>query len=84
MKVLLYIYANVGAQGRISDGGVFNSCSLSQKLDRGILNLPPDEPLAEGRMHVPYVIVADNAFALKRNVMVPFSDAECLIKSEKN
>jgi len=67
-----FTYAYVGAQGRISDGGVFNSCSLALKIDRGLLNLPPLEPLAvNGEKCVPYVIVADNAFALKQNIMVP-------------
>ncbi len=67
-----FTYAYVGAQGRISDGGVFNSCSLALKIDRGILNLPPPEPLTINReKFVPYVIVADNAFALKQNIMVP-------------
>lgn len=66
-----FTYANIGAQGRISDGGVFNDSSFALKMDRGTLNLPTDEPLATGRKCVPYVIVADNAFALKKNIMIP-------------
>lgn len=74
-----FTYANVGCQGRISDGGVFNQCSLAQKLEKGILNLPPPEALAEGRKPVPYVIVADNAFALKENMMNPYSGQDSQI-----
>lgn len=66
-----FICANVGSQGCISAGDVFNSCSLAEKIDRNTLNLLIDEPLAVGRKCVSYVIVADNVFALKRNVMVP-------------
>ncbi len=70
-----FLYANIGAQGRISDGGVFNSSSLAQKMDSGTINLPPPEPLAAGRICVPYVIVADNAFALRENMLVPYPGA---------
>ncbi len=66
-----FIYANVGAQGRISDGGVFNATSFATKLAGDDLNLPPAEPLAPGRPPVPYVIVGDAAFGLKKNLMIP-------------
>lgn len=73
-----FTYANIGAQGRISDGGVFNNCSLSRKLAQETLHLPPPEPLADERKSVPYVIVADNAFGLKKNLMVPYPGHEKL------
>ncbi len=34
---------------------------------------PNDEPLPERHTPVPYVIVADNAFPLTRNILKPFS-----------
>ncbi len=71
-----FTYANIGAQGRISDGGVFNSCSLAKNIDGGTLHLPADEPLVNGGKCTPYVIVADNAFALKKNIMVPYPGRE--------
>lgn len=66
-----FMYANVGAQGRISDGGVFNATSLAKKIEGGNLNLPEEEPLAPGQPPAPYVIVGDAAFGLKRNLMIP-------------
>ena len=64
-----FIYADVGCQGRISDGGVFKYTSLYEKLERKRLRLPPDQPLAEGRIPVPYLFVGDDAFALSRYLL---------------
>lgn len=66
-------YANIGCQGRISDGGVFSNCSLSEKLENKTLNLPLPEPLPNRNTCVPYVILGDSAFPLKENIMVPYS-----------
>jgi hypothetical protein len=68
-----FLYIDVGAQGSISDGGVFNHCSFKKDLDSDRLNLPPKRFLPGGQMIVPYVIVADDAFALSRNLMKPYS-----------
>ncbi|XP_046145446.1 protein ANTAGONIST OF LIKE HETEROCHROMATIN PROTEIN 1-like [Osmia bicornis bicornis] len=67
------IYCDVGCKGRISDGGVFNRCSLSNALERNAINIPPANPLVENGPPVPYVIVADDAFALKSYMMKPYS-----------
>ncbi|XP_050517397.1 uncharacterized protein LOC126892027 [Diabrotica virgifera virgifera] len=66
-------YSNIGSQGRISDGGVFNNCSLYEALENKTLNLPTDEPLPMRENPVPYVIIGDNAFPLKEYLMVPYS-----------
>ncbi|KAK7575721.1 hypothetical protein V9T40_012007 [Parthenolecanium corni] len=64
--------ANIGAQGRISDGGVFRNTELFRKLEKKELNLPNPKPLRDGGPHIPYVIVGDNAFPLTDFLMVPF------------
>lgn len=66
------IYANIGTNGRVSDGGVFNNCGLSRALQDNTLNLPPPEPLPGRSKQVPYVVVADDAFALKPYLMKPY------------
>lgn len=66
------LYANVGANGRVSDGGVFNNCGLSTSMQENTLNLPPPESLPGRTKQVPYVIVADDAFALKPYLMKPY------------
>lgn len=65
-----FIYADAGCQGRCSDRGVFSYTSLYEKLDQLRLRLPPDLPLVEGRIPVPYVL--DDDFALSRNTLKPF------------
>lgn len=65
-------YANIGAQGRISDGGVFQNTDLFRKFEKKEMNLPNPAPLQNGGPTIPYVIVGDNGFALKDYLMVPF------------
>lgn len=66
------IYANIGANGRVSDGGVFNNCELSRALQENTINLPPPKPLTGRTKQVPYVVVGDDAFALKSYLMKPY------------
>jgi hypothetical protein len=40
-----FIYANVGCQGRISDGGVFKNCDLYKKMVNNSLDIPQALPL---------------------------------------
>lgn len=63
-----FIFADIGSQGRISDGGVFNSL-LWQKICSDDLNLPADCPLLGSSNDVPYVFLADGAFAISKHVM---------------
>lgn len=67
-----FIYIDVGSNGRISDGGVFNKCSFAEALDCNALNIPHPEPLPGRGIETPYMLVADDAFALKPNIMKPF------------
>lgn len=67
-----FLFADVGCQGRISDGGVLNTTSLGQKLEGNTLKLPEPRALFDGQMPAPFVIVADDAFALTENVIKPY------------
>lgn len=67
-----FIYIDVGSNGRISDGGVFNKCPFAQALDSNALNIPQPDPLPGRELEAPFVLVADDAFALKPNIMKPF------------
>lgn len=53
-------YVDIGANGRVSDGGVFQDCSIFTPLENNIL---PDGG----------VIVGDDAFPLKTYLMKPYS-----------
>ena len=72
-----YMYADVGNNGRVSDGGVWNKCSLSQAIDDGTISLPPPKCLPFGRTEVPHVFVCNDAFALKPHMMKPYPQ-QCL------
>ena len=66
------LFADVGTNGRVADGGVWNKCSFLKSLERGSLGVPDCKPLPFGQELVPYVVVADDAFALRSFVMKPY------------
>jgi hypothetical protein len=67
-----FMFADIGSQGRISDGGVLQNSVLWKKICDGELNLPEPSPLPGSRVGVPYVFLGDGAFALSTHVMKPF------------
>ncbi|RVE54881.1 hypothetical protein evm_000248 [Chilo suppressalis] len=71
-KKYRFMYADVGCQGRISDGGVFRNSSLFEKLERDALHIPGPSALPGSDIMAPYVFVADNAFPLHTNIMKPY------------
>lgn len=66
------LYIDVGCNGRVSDGGVFNNCTLSTALMNNTLNFPSALPLPGRAKPVPYVVVADDAFSLKPYLLKPY------------
>ena len=79
-----FLYADVGCQGRVSDGGVYRNSSFAQQISSLQLKLPADRPLPRSRNPawepfetddlVPFVFVADSAFPLSRHCMKPFPE----------
>ena len=71
---LKFIYIDVGAYGKSSDGGIFANSSIGEALHSKKLKLPRDSFLPEspdlGKM--PYVFVGDEAFPLLPNLMRPY------------
>ena len=59
-----FIYVDIGCNGRVSDGGVFKNCMLYKELEQETLNLPKPSVLPGSTCVSPYVIVADDAFAM--------------------
>lgn len=68
-----FMYVNVGAQGRISDAGIFNNCRFYRAIQKNELGLPCPDLLSGTDVIMPYVVVADDAFPLMTNIMKPFS-----------
>lgn len=68
-----FSFVDIGCQGRISDGGVFNKCKLFRKIEDRSLNIPAPKSLPERTLKLPFVFVADSAFPLTENIMKPYS-----------
>ncbi|KAL2086466.1 hypothetical protein ACEWY4_017525 [Coilia grayii] len=71
---LCFRIIDVGAYGRGSDGGTLRDSAFGQALQAGTLELPPDAaiPGAEELGPLPFTIVGDEAFPLRRNLMRPY------------
>lgn len=67
-----FIYANVGAQGRVSDAGLFGQSDLRTAMDRGLLNVPCPEPLPDTNLTMPYAFIGDEAFPLRTDLVKPY------------
>lgn len=67
-----FIAIDTGSYGKECDSSIFSESALGQRLSSYSLAVPKDEPLVEGGVSLPYVLVADEGFPLKRFVMRPF------------
>lgn len=69
-----FLYVDVGAEGRMSDGGLWKECDLHKSIKDGSLNVPRNKPwpMAEGRGSHPHTIVADDAFAMTTYLLKPY------------
>ncbi len=67
-----FMFVDVGSQGRISDGGIFQSTELYRKMNDKTLNLPLPEELPGCCMELPYFFAGDSAFAASENLMKPY------------
>ena len=69
-----FICIDVGAYGSNSDGGIFANCALGKALNGNLLDLPLAKflPKAPELGPIPHVIVGDEAFPLKTNLLRPY------------
>ena len=67
-----FIMTDVGANGRVSDGGVLYYTKFGQKLRHSELNIPPPSAIANASNRFPYVFVGDDAFALDTHLLKPY------------
>jgi hypothetical protein len=68
-----FIAVDVGAYGKISDGGIFGNSNLGKALQRSTLPVPGNAALPGTSIEAPNVIVGDEAFPLKTYLMRPYS-----------
>ena len=69
---LFYCYYGIG---RLVDANnqIYNASQLSEVLRSGEINLPDDAPLPNDDRRHPFYLLADDDFALKSNMMKPYS-----------
>lgn len=71
-----FTLADVGDNGRQSDGGVYSNSKLGYAIDHNLLNFPSADRI-EGSgndIKYPYVFVADDAFSMKSYMVKPYPD----------
>ncbi|XP_041355373.1 protein ALP1-like [Gigantopelta aegis] len=68
-----FILTDCGQYGRISDGGVSANTCMCKMLNNGKLNIPSDGfRVSTSDLEIPYMIIADEAFPLKAQLMKPY------------
>lgn len=67
-----FIAIDCGAYGKECDGSIFMASAMGKRIYSYSMAVPPDEPLVEGGVNMPYVIVGDEGFPLKRFLLRPF------------
>ena len=60
-----FLYADIGASGAGSDGGVFGETDLKEAFEDGSIGMPEPDPLPNDDKPMPYFIVGDETFPLK-------------------
>ena len=68
-----FTIAEIGDEGRQSDGGLFEASNIGQALDEGLLNIPPPKRLYGDAKLFPFVLVGDKAFPLKEYLIKPYA-----------
>ncbi|XP_046143098.1 uncharacterized protein LOC123988136 [Osmia bicornis bicornis] len=64
---------NVGCQGRISDGGVFNNSSLYRAMEEKKLNIPAAIRLEGREIPIPFFFLGDEAFPISEHLLKCYS-----------
>ncbi|XP_076659835.1 uncharacterized protein LOC143363104 [Halictus rubicundus] len=70
-----FIAIEVGAYGKNSDGGIFAQSKLGQDIGNGTYPMLPDCDLPGTSVSAPCVLVGDEAFPLKRNLLRPYASS---------
>lgn len=67
-----FIVADVGTNGRVSDGGVIKNTEFGKAIYSKSLQIPSPSQLPNSDKILPYVFVADNAFQMQENLTKPY------------
>ena len=67
-----FIWIDTGGNGSMSDSQIFNASQLSELLNTDTLGLPDSEPLPNSDTVMPFFMLGDDAFALRKTMMKPY------------
>ena len=76
-----FLFADVGMNGRNSDGGNWLQSPMRKALEKNTLSLPKPKPLHENRKETPFVWVGDDAFPLTNYLMKPYPQKDLTINN---
>nr|XP_027208469.1 uncharacterized protein LOC113802147 [Penaeus vannamei] len=71
-----FIMADIGTNGRVSDGGVIDNTEFGKRLKDEKLCIPHESVTATSNCVLPYVFVGDEAFALRTDFLKPYSQKD--------
>jgi hypothetical protein len=60
--------------GSASDAQIYNNCELKEGAEDGSIVFPDPDPLPYDTQNVPYFLIGDDAFALRKTMMKPFGN----------
>jgi len=78
-----FTLVDIGAEGRQSDSGIFTRSNFGQRFERNQMNLPQPRPIETFGPALPFVLVADEAFALTHYMMRPYPRSGRLNRQKK-
>lgn len=71
-----FLFADVGSEGAVADGGVWRNCQLQKDISSGKVKFPADIQLRGTDTCVSAHIVGDDAFPLSKTLMKPYAKRE--------
>ena len=72
-----FLWVDTSGDGSASDAQVYNQSDLRAALEAGdIIGWPAPDPLPHDTEDVPYFLIGDDAFALRTEMMKPFSNRD--------
>lgn len=78
-----FIAIDTGSYGKECDSSIFSESAMGKRIYTYSMAFPPDEPITEGGNNLPYVILGDEGFPLKRFLLRPFPRAKKMSKEQR-
>ncbi|XP_052809373.1 uncharacterized protein LOC128237832 [Mya arenaria] len=68
-----FLWCDIGGAGHMSDAQIFNGSELKEAMDNRTIGFPQKIHCLYDDEDTPYFLLADDAFALRTNLMKPYS-----------